>query len=68
MLSVSTVVTMIALSVMTNLVLNTESSISVLLKSSMGPNTRKVISDPAEKVFTKEDATKASEVEQIEST
>ncbi|MNE79862.1 hypothetical protein D3C80_1763850 [compost metagenome] len=61
-------ITIIVLKLMTNFVLKTERSIKVLLKSSIGPNTRKVIKDPVEKVLTKEEATKASEVEQIEST
>lgn len=48
----------------TNLALNTESSINVFLKSSIGPKTRKVNNELMENVLAKVEATKASDVEQ----
>ncbi|MOA63822.1 hypothetical protein D3C78_1896860 [compost metagenome] len=50
------------------MVLKTAKSMSMFLKSSIGPNTRKASSEPLEKECTKVDATKASEVEHREST
>jgi hypothetical protein len=51
----------------TNLARNTDNSMIVVLRSSIGPNTRKVKSDPIENVLTKDEATKASAVEQSDS-
>ena len=51
-----------------NLVLNKAISINEFLKSSMGPSTIKANSEPGGKVCRKVEATKASEVEQREST
>lgn len=50
------------------MVLNSESNINEFLKSSMGPNTIKASRAPDGKECTKVEATKASEVEQSEST
>ena len=49
---------------MTNLVLKVADSMSKLLKSSIGPSTRKDTSGPTVKVCVNADATNASEVEQ----
>lgn len=43
--------------------LKTDNIISVFLRSSIGPKTRKASSDPEEKVLTNDAATKASDVE-----
>ncbi|MNW07150.1 hypothetical protein D3C71_2037020 [compost metagenome] len=48
--------------------MNSESSISEFLKSSIGPSTMNASSDPAGKVCRKVEATKASEVEHKERT
>ncbi|MNE27197.1 hypothetical protein D3C80_1205980 [compost metagenome] len=50
------------------MVLNTDSSISRFLKSSIGPNTRNASSEPLENECIKVDATKASDVEHSDST
>ncbi|MNC76136.1 hypothetical protein D3C75_1277940 [compost metagenome] len=51
-----------------NLVLNSDSSMSEFLKSSIGPSTMKASREPAGNVCRKVAATKASEVEHREST
>lgn len=50
----------------TNLILNTESNISVLLKSNIGPKTRKVSNELDVNEVWNEEATNASDVEQME--
>ena len=62
----NTVTKISAESIRTNLYLKTDKSINVLLKSSIGPKTRNVTIEPAENVPAKEEATKASDVEQID--
>ncbi|MNP62189.1 hypothetical protein D3C76_1574450 [compost metagenome] len=52
----------------TNRVRKVESSIRVLLKSSIGPSTRKDTSGPSANVCENAEATKASEVEQRDNT
>ena len=64
--AVKTETKMSRLSSKTNRLRKMAASMSVPLKSSIGPNTRKDRIEPEEKDETKEDATKASEVEQRE--